>query len=65
VYTSDAMDRVAHAGKQILHAVSGRTDRVNQYEAALARVRDHRGMDTVAARRLIGDAVIAAGRYLF
>jgi alkylation response protein AidB-like acyl-CoA dehydrogenase len=65
VYTSDAMDRVAHAGKQILNALNGRTERLDQLDAAVTRVRDHDGIDTVGARRRIGDAVVAAGRYPF
>jgi alkylation response protein AidB-like acyl-CoA dehydrogenase len=63
VYTSDAMDRVAHAGKQIANALAGRSERVEQFNAALARVREHAGTDTVSARRRVGDAVIAPGRY--
>lgn len=65
VYTSDAMDRVAHAGKQIVNALAGRAERIEQLAAALARVRDHAGTDTVAARRRIGDAAVSAGRYPF
>jgi alkylation response protein AidB-like acyl-CoA dehydrogenase len=65
VYTSDAMDRVAHAGKQIVNALTGRTDRIDQLKSAVARVREHGGTDTVSARRRIGDAAIAAGRYPF
>jgi hypothetical protein len=65
VYASDAMDRVAHAGKQIVNALAGRTDRLEQLQAAVARIREHAGTDTVAARRRIGDAVISATRYPF
>jgi alkylation response protein AidB-like acyl-CoA dehydrogenase len=65
VYTSDAMDRVAHAGKQIVNALQGRTDRHDQLSAAVARVREHGGTDTVSARRRIGDAAIEAARYPF
>jgi alkylation response protein AidB-like acyl-CoA dehydrogenase len=65
VYTSDAMDRVAHAGKQIVNALSGPTDRLDQLTGAVARVASHPGTDTVAARRRIGDAAIAATRYPF
>ena len=65
VYTSDAMDRVAHAGKQIVNALAGRAERIEQLTAALARVRDHAGTDTVGARRRIGDAAVSAGRYPF
>ena len=65
VYTSDAMDRVAHAGKQIVNALSDRTERLDQLTAAVARVASHPGTDTVAARRRIGDAAIGAARYPF
>ena len=65
VYTSDAMDRVAHAGKQIVNALAGRTERLDQLQAAVASVRDHAGIDTVGARRHIGDAAVAASRYPF
>ena len=44
-------------------AASG-IDRV-PVEAALARVTSHAGVDTGAARRRVGDAVIAAGRFTF
>jgi alkylation response protein AidB-like acyl-CoA dehydrogenase len=65
VYTSDAMDRVAHAGKQIVNALTERSDRSEQLQNAVARTRAHAGIDTVAARRQIADAVIAAARYPF
>ena len=65
VYTSDAVDRVTHAGKQIVNALAGRTDVVEALGAALARVRQHPGTDTVGARRRIGDAAIAHCRYPF
>jgi alkylation response protein AidB-like acyl-CoA dehydrogenase len=65
VYTSDALDRVAHAGKQIVNAVTGQGTPIDQLTAALARVREHPGVDTVGARRRIGDAAIARLRYPF
>jgi hypothetical protein len=65
VYTCDAMDRVAHAGKQIVNALQDRSERIDQLSAALTRIREHAGIDSVGARRRIGDAVIAAGRYVF
>jgi alkylation response protein AidB-like acyl-CoA dehydrogenase len=65
VYTSDAMDRVAQAGKQMVNALSGRTERLDQLTAAVARVASHPGTDTIAARRRVGDAAIGAGRYPF
>jgi alkylation response protein AidB-like acyl-CoA dehydrogenase len=63
VYTSDAMDRVAHAGKQIVNALAERTDCVDRLRAAVVRASEHRGADTVAARRRIADAAIAQSRY--
>ena len=65
VYTSDAMDRVAHAGKQIVNALAGQNAALEPLRAALASVREHPGTDTVGARRRIGDAAIARTRYPF
>jgi len=65
VYTADAADRVAHAGKQILNAIAARSDRVEALAMDLADVARHPGVDTVAARRRIGEAAIVAGRYPF
>ena len=65
VYTSDAMDRVAHAGKQIVNALAGQAEVVEPLGAALARAREHPGTDTVGARRRIGDAAIARTQYPF
>jgi alkylation response protein AidB-like acyl-CoA dehydrogenase len=65
VYTTDALDRVAHAGKQIVNALAGQGAPIDQLTAAVARVREHPGVDTVSARRRIGDAAIARTRYPF
>jgi alkylation response protein AidB-like acyl-CoA dehydrogenase len=65
VYTSDAMDRVAHAGKQMVNALAGQSAAIEPLSAAVARVREHPGVDTVSARRRIGDAVIGRTRYPF
>ena len=65
VYTSDALDRVAHAGKQIVNAVTGQGTPIDQVTDALARVRESPGVDTVGARRRIADAAIARTRYPF
>jgi len=65
VYTSDALDRVAHAGKQIVNAVTGQGTPIDQVTDALARVREDPGVDTVGARRRIADAAIARTRYPF
>jgi alkylation response protein AidB-like acyl-CoA dehydrogenase len=65
VYTNDAMDRVAHAGKQIVNALAGREAPVERLADAVARVREHPGIDTIGARRRIGDAAISRTRYPF
>jgi alkylation response protein AidB-like acyl-CoA dehydrogenase len=65
VYTSDAMDRVAHAGKQMVNALAGQSAPIEPLSAAVAQVRGHPGVDTVSARRRIGDAVINRTRYPF
>ena len=65
VYTSDALDRTAHAGRQIVNALAGQGTAVDRLTDALARVRAHPGVDTVSARRRIGDAAIDRQRYPF
>ena len=65
VYASDAADRIAHAGKQIVNAIGAKAARIESFTSALGAVTDHRGTDTVAARRRIGHAAIEAGRYPF
>jgi hypothetical protein len=63
VYLSDAADRMAHAGKQIVNAIAARGPRPDDVAAAAAALAGHPGVDTVGARRRIGDAVLANGRY--
>ncbi|PYR60628.1 MAG: acyl-CoA dehydrogenase [Acidobacteria bacterium] len=64
VYASDAADRLAHSGKQIAAALSAHGD--SEPLAGLVReVATRPGIDTIAARRRIADAVIEAGRHLF
>ena len=65
VYSSDALDRVAHAGKQIVNALAGQGAPLEPLATAVSRVRQQPGVDTVAARRRIGDAAIARMRYPF
>jgi alkylation response protein AidB-like acyl-CoA dehydrogenase len=65
IYTSDAMDRAAHAGKQMVNALAAHTDRLDAVTGAVSRVAAHSGIDTVSARRRIGDAAIELGRYPF
>jgi hypothetical protein len=65
VYTSDAIDRVAHAGKQIMHALAGQGTPMEPLRSALTDVREQPGVDTVGARRRIADAAIRRTRYPF
>jgi alkylation response protein AidB-like acyl-CoA dehydrogenase len=62
VYTSDATDRVAHAGKQIVNALAGHSAPMEPLLEAVARVRGHPGVDTVGARRRIADAASLRAR---
>ena len=64
-YASDAMDRVAHAGKQIVNALAGYSAPMEPLIAAVGRVREDPGVDTVGARRRIADAAITRTRYPF
>jgi alkylation response protein AidB-like acyl-CoA dehydrogenase len=57
VFVSDAADRIVHAAKQVGHALGDHAAAVRERAAAVA----HPGLDTVAARRRIADAVLAAG----
>ena len=57
VFAADAADRIVHAAKQVAHALGDRGAAVRERAAAVA----HPGMDTVAARRRIAEAVLAAG----
>ena len=65
VYASDAADRILHAGKTIANALASRSNGGDAVREAMGAVANHRGIDTVAARRRIGDAAIDAGRYPF
>jgi hypothetical protein len=66
VYAADAADRVAHAGKQIVNALQGRGARSGRAPVAtlVNTLVSSPGVDTVSARRRIGDALIAEGRYV-
>ena len=65
VYASDAADRMARPASR--SSTRWAPHRAARRRRGLARTRcaAHPGVDTVAARRRIGDAVIAAGRYPF
>ncbi len=63
VYVADAVDRVVHSAKTVLQALG--PSRGAALMPLLAPLRDHTGFDTIAARRRIADAVVAAGRHPF
>ena len=65
IYAGDAADRIAHDAKQIVNAMATRVDRNEALDEARTAVLEHKGIDSVAARRRIGDAAIQAGRYPF
>jgi alkylation response protein AidB-like acyl-CoA dehydrogenase len=63
IFASDAAERMAYAGKQVVNAIAAHGPRPVDLAAAVAAVAGHGGIDTVAARRRIGDAAIAGGHY--
>jgi alkylation response protein AidB-like acyl-CoA dehydrogenase len=63
VYASDAADRVLHAAKQIVNVLDARAGGSDALRTAVGEVATHRGTDTIGARRRIGDAAVAGGRY--
>jgi alkylation response protein AidB-like acyl-CoA dehydrogenase len=58
VFIADAADRIVHAAKQVAHALG---DAATATRARLAPIAAHPGVDSVAARRRIAAAVLAAG----
>jgi alkylation response protein AidB-like acyl-CoA dehydrogenase len=62
VYASDAADRVAAASKQVVAALGSRGADAS-LAAGAVRLAAHGGVDAIAARRRIANAVIEAGRY--
>ena len=65
VYAADAADRIAHSAKQVIAALEARGAKVGELRAAVQNCAAQPGVDTIAARRRIADAVISAGRYPF
>jgi len=64
VYASDAADRLAHSGKQIAAALAARGAGARLLEF-VHQLATHTGVDAIAARRRIADAVIRDGRHPF
>ena len=67
VYASEASDRMAAAGKQVVAALAARGpgDDVAALGKTIACLTWHEPSDTIAARRRIADAVIDAGKHPF
>jgi alkylation response protein AidB-like acyl-CoA dehydrogenase len=65
VYASDAADRVAHSGKQVVAALSTQDADAPGLAEAVQAIGSQPAIDTVAARRRIADAIIAAGKYVY
>jgi len=65
VYVDGAMDRVLGATREVVAALAGRGDGVDDLVAGSQRLAVSPGVDTIAARRRIADAVIAAERLPF
>jgi alkylation response protein AidB-like acyl-CoA dehydrogenase len=64
VYTNDAADRVAAATRQVTAALAARTGE-NAVASAAQRLAAYAGIDAIAARRRVAEAVVQAGRYIF
>jgi len=62
VYANDAADRVAAASRQVVAALGARGADPS-LAAAVPRLAAHAGVDAIAVRRRIADAVIDAGKY--
>jgi alkylation response protein AidB-like acyl-CoA dehydrogenase len=60
VYANDAADKVSAASRQIVAALASRGGSIDESARPLAA---HGGIDAIAARRRIADAVIDAGKY--
>jgi alkylation response protein AidB-like acyl-CoA dehydrogenase len=61
VYTCEAADRVAAAGRQVVAALGAEP----ALAAAAARLTAHSAVDTISTRRRIADAAIHAGKHPF
>jgi alkylation response protein AidB-like acyl-CoA dehydrogenase len=65
VYVDGAVGRIVAANREVVAALSGRGDVVDDLVDGARRLAPHPGVDTIAARRRIADAVIAAERFPF
>jgi alkylation response protein AidB-like acyl-CoA dehydrogenase len=65
VYVDGSVGRILQATKQVVAALAGRGGVVNDLVDYAHRLAPYPGIDTIAARRRIADAVIAAERFPF
>ena len=65
IYANDAADRIACSAKRLVAALAARGGNVADLAEAVGRFAGRLGMDTIAARRVVADTVIRAGRYSF
>jgi alkylation response protein AidB-like acyl-CoA dehydrogenase len=65
VYVDGSVGRMLQATKQVVAALAGRGGVVNDLADYAHRLAPYPGVDTIAARRRIADAVIAAERFPF
>jgi alkylation response protein AidB-like acyl-CoA dehydrogenase len=65
VHAGDATDRIVHSAKQVVAALAADGGDEPGLADLVGRLAARAGIDTVAARRRIADAVISAGRYPF
>jgi len=64
IYAADAADRITHAAKQVAMALASH-GRGGSLTDVLRPIADFAGIDAIAARRRVADAVIEAGRHPF
>ncbi len=65
VFATDAAERLGVTGRQLLRSLSADPARRNKLVDLLAPIAAYVGIDTVAARRRVSDAVVAAGKHPF
>jgi butyryl-CoA dehydrogenase len=65
IYANDAADRIASSAKRLVAALATRGETLSDLADAVGRFGARLSIDTIAARRVVADAVIDAGRYPF
>jgi alkylation response protein AidB-like acyl-CoA dehydrogenase len=65
VYVDGSVGRIVQSARQVVAALAGRDAGIEDLVDSARRLAPYPGIDTIAARRRIADAVIAAGRFPF